>query len=155
MTLLLPSAERLMQLSFPLAVELSCFFSPSLYCSSVCIIPLSSSIFLSVFLTLCLVVNVPLIAALPVSWPSPLSVLVVVNVPAIVHFLESDLPPKKKTKKTHTFRADCFLPWWLIAMFQSHFAYLNRWFSGITELVNNVLQPQQKSQNDKEPEPDA
>ncbi|XP_049440460.1 regulating synaptic membrane exocytosis protein 2 isoform X22 [Epinephelus fuscoguttatus] len=28
-------------------------------------------------------------------------------------------------------------------------------FSGITELVNNVLQPQQKSQNDKEPEPDA
>lgn len=110
MTLLLPSAERLMQLSFPLAVELSCFFSPSLYCSSVCIIPLSSSIFLSVFLTLCLVVNVPLIAALPVSWPSPLSVLVVVNVPAIVHFLESDLPPKKKQKKTHTFRADCFLP---------------------------------------------
>ncbi|KAG7475492.1 regulating synaptic membrane exocytosis protein 2 isoform X18 [Solea senegalensis] len=42
-------------------------------------------------------------------------------------------------------------------MFQSHFAYLNRWFpfSGITELVNNVLQPQQKSQNDKKPEPDA
>ncbi|XP_070822141.1 regulating synaptic membrane exocytosis protein 2 isoform X2 [Chaetodon trifascialis] len=30
-----------------------------------------------------------------------------------------------------------------------------QWFSGITELVNNVLQPQQKSQNDKEPEPDA
>ncbi|XP_051920568.1 regulating synaptic membrane exocytosis protein 2 isoform X17 [Hippocampus zosterae] len=28
-------------------------------------------------------------------------------------------------------------------------------FSGITELVNNVLQPQQKSQNDTEPEPDA
>ncbi|XP_028326927.1 regulating synaptic membrane exocytosis protein 2 isoform X3 [Gouania willdenowi] len=28
-------------------------------------------------------------------------------------------------------------------------------FSGITELVNNVLQPQQKSQNDKEPEPDV
>ncbi|XP_037129600.1 regulating synaptic membrane exocytosis protein 2 isoform X30 [Syngnathus acus] len=28
-------------------------------------------------------------------------------------------------------------------------------FSGITELVNNVLQPQQKPQNDKEPEPDA
>ncbi|KAM8870900.1 regulating synaptic membrane exocytosis protein 2 isoform 36-T37 [Spinachia spinachia] len=28
-------------------------------------------------------------------------------------------------------------------------------FSGITELVNNVLQPQQKSPNDKEPEPDA
>uniref|UniRef100_A0A3P8WA11 Regulating synaptic membrane exocytosis 2 n=1 Tax=Cynoglossus semilaevis TaxID=244447 RepID=A0A3P8WA11_CYNSE len=28
-------------------------------------------------------------------------------------------------------------------------------FSGITELVNNVLQPQQKSQNDKKPEPDA
>ncbi|KAM9723424.1 regulating synaptic membrane exocytosis protein 2 isoform 3-T3 [Menidia menidia] len=28
-------------------------------------------------------------------------------------------------------------------------------FSGITELVNNVLQPQQKSQNDKEPEPDT
>ncbi|XP_056300706.1 regulating synaptic membrane exocytosis protein 2 isoform X2 [Pseudoliparis swirei] len=28
-------------------------------------------------------------------------------------------------------------------------------FSGITELVNNVLQPQQKSQNDKEPKPDA
>ncbi|XP_029958050.1 regulating synaptic membrane exocytosis protein 2 isoform X3 [Salarias fasciatus] len=27
-------------------------------------------------------------------------------------------------------------------------------FSGITELVNNVLQPQQKSQNDKEPEPE-
>uniref|UniRef100_A0A8C4F2P6 Regulating synaptic membrane exocytosis 2 n=1 Tax=Dicentrarchus labrax TaxID=13489 RepID=A0A8C4F2P6_DICLA len=27
-----------------------------------------------------------------------------------------------------------------------------QWFSGITELVNNVLQPQQKSQNDKEPE---
>ncbi|XP_026228258.1 regulating synaptic membrane exocytosis protein 2 isoform X1 [Anabas testudineus] len=27
-------------------------------------------------------------------------------------------------------------------------------FSGITELVNNVLQPQQKSPNDKEPEPD-
>eukprot|EP00063_Salmo_salar_P081613 XP_014056448.1 PREDICTED: regulating synaptic membrane exocytosis protein 2-like isoform X1 [Salmo salar] len=26
-------------------------------------------------------------------------------------------------------------------------------FSGITELVNNVLQPQQKSQNEKEPEP--
>lgn len=94
MTLLLPSAERLMQLSFPLAVELSCFFSPSLYCKSVCIIFLSSSVFLSVFLTLCLVVNVPLIAALPVSRPSPLSALVVVNVPAIVHFLESDLPPK-------------------------------------------------------------
>ena len=37
------------------------------------------------------------------------------------------------------------------------FAYLNRWFafSGITELVNNVLQPQEKSKNDKEPEPDA
>lgn len=95
MTLLLPSAERLMQLSFPLAVELSCFFSPSLYCKSVFIIFLSSSVFLSVFLTLCLVVNVPLIAALPVSRPSPLSALVVVNVPAIVHFLESDLPPKK------------------------------------------------------------
>ncbi|KAK2515274.1 hypothetical protein Q9233_014473 [Columba guinea] len=33
------------------------------------------------------------------------------------------------------------------------FAYLNRWFpfSGITELVNNVLQPQQKQQNEKEP----
>ncbi|XP_038568103.1 regulating synaptic membrane exocytosis protein 2 isoform X15 [Micropterus salmoides] len=30
-----------------------------------------------------------------------------------------------------------------------------QWFSGITELVNNVLQPQQKSQNDKEPEPEA
>ncbi|KAM8735941.1 regulating synaptic membrane exocytosis protein 2 isoform 20-T20 [Acanthopagrus schlegelii] len=30
-----------------------------------------------------------------------------------------------------------------------------QWFSGITELVNNVLQPQLKSQNDKEPEPDA
>ncbi|XP_068179261.1 regulating synaptic membrane exocytosis protein 2 [Antennarius striatus] len=30
-----------------------------------------------------------------------------------------------------------------------------QWFSGITELVNNVLQPQQKSQNEKEPEPDA
>ncbi|XP_074539314.1 regulating synaptic membrane exocytosis protein 2 isoform X12 [Halichoeres trimaculatus] len=29
-----------------------------------------------------------------------------------------------------------------------------QWFSGITELVNNVLQPQQKSQNDKQPEPD-
>ncbi|XP_055084135.1 regulating synaptic membrane exocytosis protein 2 isoform X7 [Periophthalmus magnuspinnatus] len=28
-------------------------------------------------------------------------------------------------------------------------------FSGITELVNNVLQPQQKPQNDKEPEQDA
>ncbi|XP_037836179.1 regulating synaptic membrane exocytosis protein 2 isoform X5 [Kryptolebias marmoratus] len=28
-------------------------------------------------------------------------------------------------------------------------------FSGISELVNNVLQPQQKPQNDKEPEPDA
>ncbi|XP_077951608.1 regulating synaptic membrane exocytosis protein 2 isoform X36 [Gasterosteus aculeatus] len=28
-------------------------------------------------------------------------------------------------------------------------------FSGITELVNNVLQPQQKPPNDKEPEPDA
>ncbi|KAM4736216.1 regulating synaptic membrane exocytosis protein 2 isoform 25-T25 [Anableps anableps] len=28
-------------------------------------------------------------------------------------------------------------------------------FSGITDLVNNVLQPQQKSQNDKKPEPDA
>ncbi|XP_061675295.1 regulating synaptic membrane exocytosis protein 2 isoform X4 [Syngnathoides biaculeatus] len=28
-------------------------------------------------------------------------------------------------------------------------------FSGISELVNNVLQPQQKSQNDKEPEPAA
>ncbi|XP_038832219.1 regulating synaptic membrane exocytosis protein 2 isoform X2 [Salvelinus namaycush] len=27
-------------------------------------------------------------------------------------------------------------------------------FSGITELVNNVLQPQQKSQNEKEPEPE-
>uniref|UniRef100_A0A8C2VSI3 Regulating synaptic membrane exocytosis 2 n=1 Tax=Chinchilla lanigera TaxID=34839 RepID=A0A8C2VSI3_CHILA len=34
------------------------------------------------------------------------------------------------------------------------FAYLNRWFpfSGITELVNNVLQPQQKQQNEKEPQ---
>ncbi|XP_063118950.1 regulating synaptic membrane exocytosis protein 2 isoform X13 [Rattus norvegicus] len=33
------------------------------------------------------------------------------------------------------------------------FAYLNRWFpfSGITELVNNVLQPQQKQHNEKEP----
>ncbi|XP_060907225.1 regulating synaptic membrane exocytosis protein 2 isoform X5 [Labrus mixtus] len=30
-----------------------------------------------------------------------------------------------------------------------------QWFSGISELVNNVLQPQQKSQNDKQPEPDA
>uniref|UniRef100_A0A3Q2VR49 Regulating synaptic membrane exocytosis 2 n=1 Tax=Haplochromis burtoni TaxID=8153 RepID=A0A3Q2VR49_HAPBU len=42
-------------------------------------------------------------------------------------------------------------------MFQLHFAYLNRWFpfSGITELVNNVLQPQQKSPNDKEPEQNA
>ncbi|CAB1334193.1 unnamed protein product, partial [Coregonus sp. 'balchen'] len=28
-------------------------------------------------------------------------------------------------------------------------------FSGITELVNNVLQPQQKSQNEKEPEPET
>ncbi|XP_054898187.1 regulating synaptic membrane exocytosis protein 2 isoform X3 [Poeciliopsis prolifica] len=28
-------------------------------------------------------------------------------------------------------------------------------FSGITDLVNNVLQPQQKPQNDKKPEPDA
>ncbi|XP_014836584.1 regulating synaptic membrane exocytosis protein 2 [Poecilia latipinna] len=28
-------------------------------------------------------------------------------------------------------------------------------FSGITGLVNNVLQPQQKPQNDKKPEPDA
>lgn len=34
------------------------------------------------------------------------------------------------------------------------FAYPNRWFpfSGITELVNNVLQPQSKQQNEKEPE---
>ncbi|XP_031214553.1 regulating synaptic membrane exocytosis protein 2 isoform X27 [Mastomys coucha] len=34
------------------------------------------------------------------------------------------------------------------------FAYLNRWFpfSGITELVNNVLQPQQKQHNEKEPQ---
>ncbi|XP_056142236.1 regulating synaptic membrane exocytosis protein 2 isoform X2 [Lampris incognitus] len=34
---------------------------------------------------------------------------------------------------------------------------LAQWFpfSGITELVNNVLQPQQKSQNDMEPEPDT
>ncbi|XP_078789911.1 regulating synaptic membrane exocytosis protein 2 isoform X7 [Oryzias latipes] len=30
-----------------------------------------------------------------------------------------------------------------------------QWFSGITELVNNVLQPQQKPQNDKEPEADT
>ncbi|CAF98073.1 unnamed protein product, partial [Tetraodon nigroviridis] len=32
---------------------------------------------------------------------------------------------------------------------------LGRWFSGITELVNNVLQGPQKSQNEKEPEPDT
>ncbi|XP_029694334.1 regulating synaptic membrane exocytosis protein 2 isoform X34 [Takifugu rubripes] len=30
-----------------------------------------------------------------------------------------------------------------------------QWFSGITELVNNVLQGPQKSQNEKEPEPDT
>lgn len=40
-------------------------------------------------------------------------------------------------------------------VFYDDFTYLNRWFSGITELVNNVLQPQLKSQNEKEPEPDT
>lgn len=42
-----------------------------------------------------------------------------------------------------------------IFFFYYDFTYLNRWFSGITELVNNVLQPQLKSQNEKEPEPDT
>lgn len=78
-----------MRLSFPLAVELFCFFSSSLLPSTVC-----HSLMSSVFLTLCLVVNVPLIAAQPVSRPSPLSALVVVTVPAIIHFIETDLLPE-------------------------------------------------------------
>lgn len=75
-----------MQLSFPLAVELSCFFTSSLDCAPVRTILLLSLSLSLYFLTLCLVVNVPLIAALTVSRPFPLSALVIVNVPAIVHF---------------------------------------------------------------------
>lgn len=154
MTLLLPSAQRLMQLSFPLAVELSCFLFPSLYCKSVCIFALS---FLFFYLSLCISDTVSGCqcstnrrSARVLAFSSLCSGCS--ECPCYCSLLRNLTCFLKSL-----FRTDCFLPWWLIAMFQSHFAYLNRWFpfSGITELVNNVLQPQQKSQNDKEPEPDA
>lgn len=45
----IPSAERLMQLSFPLAVELSCFFTSSLDCA-----PVRTILLLSLSLSLCI-----------------------------------------------------------------------------------------------------
>lgn len=103
----IPSAERLMQLSFPLAVELSCFFTSSLDCAPVrTILLLSLSLSLSVFSDT--VSGCQCSTDRRSDRVLPVSSLCSGYSECPCHcslFLESDLPPKKK----NAFRRDCFL----------------------------------------------